>query len=918
MQAGNSFPILRRAFLIQLMVILTICIGGVVRADVIVLNPTKDTTLYDDSEFFSNGAGSYMFTGQTNGTANRRALMKFDIAASIPAGSTINSASLQLYMSRTQAGDEIVRLHVILADWGEGLSNPSGNEGGGTLAEDNDATWRYRFFDTNDLTFAPQWTTLGGDYNPTPSGSTTVGGSIGNYTWSSSFAMVAAVQSWLNNPATNYGWIAIGDESTAGTSKRYDSRHSTTSSRRPRLTINFTPPAASGACCFSNGSCQVLTSANCGSMSGTYQGDATSCSPNPCPQPMGACCFADGSCQVLGQNDCVTASGTYQGDDTDCSPNPCPQPTGACCFDDGTCQVMTSADCATQDGNYQGDSTACTPNLCPIVLTPFIDPLPIPPLATPTTGTQGGEATYDMDIVQVQQQLHSELPPTTLWTYEGMYPGPTILATRDVPVTVNWINDLRDEQNDPRTDHYLTVDPCAHGAANEPKVVVHLHGGHVPAAFDGYPESTFLPGDSETYVYPNNQLPGLIWYHDHALGITRLNVYMGLAGGYVITDAFEQSLNLPSGEYDVPLIIQDRMFNPDGSLYYPAALEEHFFGDKMLVNGKVWPYLNVKQGKYRFRALNGCNSRTLTLSLSNAQTFEQIGTDGGLLPAPVTLSQVTLGPAERADIIVDFSALAPATEIVLTNSAASPFPSGDPMFAVPDVMKFVVQAQAGHTDAIPGSLRSMETLDPMDAVTTRNFVLRKLSNPCTGSMWLINDLQWDDITEYPVLGTTEIWSFINRSGISHPMHMHLVFFQILDRQDFQIVEGEVVPIGSPVAPAANEAGWKDTVMAHPYQITRVIARFEDYTGLYPYHCHILEHEDHEMMRQFEAVCIKGDTNQDTLVDGRDISLFVEAISGTVDAGTAQFCATDMDSNLALETAYDIDLFVDCLVAGNCP
>jgi spore coat protein A len=240
------------------------------------------------------------------------------------------------------------------------------------------------------------------------------------------------------------------------------------------------------------------------------------------------------------------------------------------------------------------------------------------------------------------------------------------------------------------------------------------------------------------------------------------------------------------------------------------------------------------------------------------------------------------------------------------------------MFAVPDVMKFVVQAEAGHTDAIPESLRPMETLDPMDAVTTRNFVLRKLSNPCNGSMWLINDLQWDDITEYPVLGTTEIWSFVNRSGISHPMHMHLVFFQILDRQDFQVIEGEVVPIGSPVPPAANEAGWKDTVMTHPYQITRVIARFEDYTGLYPYHCHILEHEDHEMMRQFEAVCIKGDTNQDTLVDGRDISLFVEAIIGTVEAGTAQFCATDMDSNLALETAYDINLFVDCLVAGNCP
>ena len=894
---------------------------GVLRSErlcavTIVLEPVKDTTLYSDIEDFSNGSGQFFFTGQTNGAANRRALLKFDVAGSIPAGSTVTSASLQLYMSRTQSASQTVFLHLLQADWGEGISDPSGNEGGGTLAEDNDATWRYRFYDTFDPPSAPQWTTLGGDFNPTPTASATVAGN-GFYTWGSTFAMIVAVQGWLNNPSANHGWIIIGNEDTPGTTKRFNSRSHATTSQRPRLTINYNLPPASGACCFANGSCQVLTSANCSGMSGTYQGNGTSCTPNPCPQPTGACCFNNGTCQVLGQNDCVTMSGTFQGASAPCTPNPCPQPMGACCFDDGTCQSLSSADCASQDGIYQGDLTVCTPNLCPVVLTPFVDPLPIPPIATPTSGMPGGAATYDIEIVQVQQQLHSELPPTTVWAYEGMYPGPTILATSGMPVTVNWINDLRDEMNNLRTDHYLTVDACPHGAADEPKVVTHLHGGHVPAAVDGYPEDAFLPGNSETYVYPNNQLPGLIWYHDHALGLTRLNVYMGLAGGYVITDAFEQSLNLPSGEYDIPLIIQDRTFNPDGSLYYPAVWDEHFFGDKMLVNGKVWPYLNVKQGKYRLRMLNGCNSRSLTLSLSNAQSFQQIGTDGGLLAAPVTVSEVTLGSAERADIIIDFSALTPGAEIVLTNSAAAPFPNGDPMHALPDVMKFVVQGETGFTDSVPGSLRPMATLDPMDAVVTREFVMRKLGDPCTGTMWMINDLQWDDITEYPVLGTTEIWSFINRSGISHPMHMHLVFFQILDRQDFEIVEGNVVPIGSPMAPAANEAGWKDTVMTHPNQITRVIARFEDYTGLYPYHCHILEHEDHEIMRQFEAVCIKGDTNQDTLVDGRDISLFVEALTGAATAGTAQFCATDMDSNLALETAYDVDLFVDCLVTGSC-
>jgi spore coat protein A len=931
--------------------------GSSARADSVNLTAARDVTLYSEADDKANGSGDYFFAGQTNGGNRRRGLVRFDVSG-IPAGSTINSTTLTLYMSRTIAGNQNVNLHRVLADWGEGASNAGGQEGDPTSAALNDATWRYRFYDPNNPGSAPQWAVLGGDFVGTASATTIVGNSTGSYSWSSA-SMSGDVSAWVNNSSSNYGWILIGNETTQPTAKRFNSRTSSNASRRPLLSVNFTPPATTGACCFSDGSCQILSQTNCTTQSGVYQGNGTTCTPNPCPQPTGACCFANGSCQILTQvncaaqsgsyqgNDtvcmpnpcqqptgaccftdgscqeltaaaCTTANGSYQGDGTTCMPNPCPQPTGACCLNNGTCQVLTEADCTALSGTYQGDDTTCTPNLCPIILTPYVDPLPIPPLATPTTGMPGGEATYDIEIVQVQQQLHSELPPTTLWTYEGIFPGPTILATRGLPVTVNWINDLRDGMGVPRTTHYLSVDLCPHGAANLPKVVTHLHGGHVPAAVDGYPESTFLPGNAVSYVYPNNQLPALIWYHDHALGITRLNVYMGMAGGYLITDAFEQSLNLPSGEYDVPLIIQDRRFNPDGSLYYPAVWEEHFFGDKMLVNGKVWPFLNVKQGKYRFRALNGCNSRVLTLSLSNGQSFQQIGADGGLLPAPVTVTQVTIGGGERADLIIDFAAHLPGTEILLTNSAQAPFPQGNPIYDIPNIMKFVVVAQPGDIDPVPPALRPLETLDPMDAVQTRELTLQKTTDPCSGSVWLINGMHWDHISEYPVLGTTEVWSFINRSGISHPMHMHLVFFQVLDRQDFDIVMGEVVPVGEPIPPAPNEAGWKDTVMAHPNQITRVITRFADYTGKYPYHCHILEHEDHEMMRQFEAVCIKGDTNQDTLVDGRDIALFVEAMIGTVSTGTAQFCATDMDSNLALETAFDIDLFVNCLVAGACP
>jgi spore coat protein A len=582
---------------------------------------------------------------------------------------------------------------------------------------------------------------------------------------------------------------------------------------------------------------------------------------------------------VVSDPNCVSQGGAYQGDDVPCDPNLCTIPTGACCFDNGTCQELTAVDCGTAGGVYQGDGAACEEDLCPIILEPFVDALPIPALATPTSGTVGGVATYDIEIVEVQQQLHRDLPPTTVWGYDGTYPGPTILASTGNPITVNWINDLRDPNGNLRTDHYLDVDLCPHGAQDLPKVVTHLHGGHVPAEVDGYPEHTFLPGEMETYVYPNNQQAATVWYHDHALGITRLNVIMGLAGFYVITDAVEQALNLPTGEFDLGMAIQDRSFHSDGSWDYPATVQDHFFGDKMLVNGKVWPFHNVKQGKYRLRMLNGCTSRALTLAFDNGMSFQQIAAEGGLFEAPATVSQVTIGNGERAEVIVDFAPYAPGTEIILTNSAVAPFPSGDPNSAIPNVMKFIVQGQAGDTDPVPATLRTVEVLDPNDAIESRDFHLQKFSEGCAGSEWLINGLHWDDITEYPVLGTTEVWNFVNRSGISHPMHMHMVFFQVLERQDFTIVDGNVVPVGPPIPPTASEAGWKDTAMVHPNQITRVIARFEDYQGKYAYHCHILEHEDHEMMRQFQTI-FPGDVNGDCLVNITDVGIVLANFGAT--------------------------------------
>jgi spore coat protein A len=647
--------------------------------------------------------------------------------------------------------------------------------------------------------------------------------------------MVADVQSWLTTPAQNYGWIVRSNESVIQTTKRFGTRESAGStggvSWKPRLVINYTPQVIAGACC---------------------QGPA---------------------CSLQTQAACLGLPGAYQGNGTTCSPNPCFVPTGACCAGNATCTEATQTTCTGGGGTYQGDGTACAATDCPVVLTPYLDPLPIPPVATPISGSPGGAATYNLTMREFDQQVHSQLPPTRVWGYHdgvaGLHsPGPVLEARSGQPVTVNWINDLRDLATGVprRTDHYLDVDTqqdaegnvCIMGAVDAAKTVAHLHGGHVPAAVDGYPENAFLPGDPPVpYTYPNDQQAGYLWFHDHALGVTRLNVYMGLAGLYLLRDATEDAIPLPRGTNEVPLVIQDKTFHPDGRLRYPSQWVDHFFGDKVMVNGKVWPYLDVKRGKYLFRLLNGSTSRVYTLSLvppSGSLAFTVVGNEGGLLEAPARgVGSLTIGPGERYDVVVDFAAYAAGDEILLRNTAGAPFPNGPA--DLPQVMKFRVTSQTGFTTAVPDALRPSEHLDPASAVVTRDLRLKQSGlDGCGRATWEINGLGWTDITEYPRLGTTEIWRFVNDSGVSHPMHMHLVMFQILDRDGFTTGPGGVViPNGTPQPPAAEERGWKDTAMVAPGQILRVIARFEDYKGKYPYHCHILEHEEHEMMRQFQTV-----------------------------------------------------------------
>lgn len=811
---------------------IVLAVPGAARADTVSLGASKDTTLYSDAADRSNGAGTHLFTGQNGVENTRRALIAFDVAGSLPAGSTINTASLTLYVSRGNGADQAVELHRLLAPWGEAGSAGAGEEGGGALAELGDATWTHRIWNT---TF---WTVAGGDFAPVAS-ATQVVGAVGTFTTWTSPTLIADVQGWLDAPATNEGWAIVSTATGATMSRRFDSRTIADPSLRPQLFVDFTPAVPVGACCAIEGTCSTVEAPGA-SCVGTYQGTGTDCGSVSCPQPPGACCFADAG---------------------------------------GTCSSLTADACGQAGGSFVGQFVACNPDLCPVVPTAFLDPLPIPPAAVPTRAVPGEPARFEMAIREFEQQLHSELPPTRVWGFDDgtsgpRYPGPTFDVRTGEPIEVVWRNDLRDENGALRTEHILPVDPCMMGAEEPtPRTVIHFHGGHVAADSDGHPEATFLPGQQVTYEYPNAQRASTLWYHDHAIGITRLNVYMGMAGAYVLRDDEELALGLPSGANDIPLVIQDRRFSADGSLRYPQMWEEHGFGNVLLVNGRVWPRLDVPQGKVRFRMLNGSGSRTYRLALSNGASFQQIGSDGGLLAAPVTLTSVLIQPGERADVVIDFAPYAAGTSIVLGNDAAAPFPSGTSEVPT-QVMRFDVTAAAGETQPLPATLSTIPPIDEAGARLTRDFILRKEPDACAGEAWKINGLSMDDITETPVLGTTEIWRFFNDSGFSHPMHMHLVMFRVLDRQPYDLVDGVRIPSGPVVPPAPEEAGWKDTVRVDPFTIARVIARFEDYTGLFSYHCHILEHEDHDMMRQFLTTTECGDgargMPQEECDDGNDV------------------------------------------------
>jgi spore coat protein A len=522
-------------------------------------------------------------------------------------------------------------------------------------------------------------------------------------------------------------------------------------------------------------------------------------------------------------------------------------------------------------------------------LAKFVDALPIPRTASPI-GLLNGVPLYEITMRPLSQKLHRDLPPTPLWGYDGLYSGPTFETRRGRPIAVRWRNAL------PAT-HLFTIAPLHGTEAPTPDVrtVVHVHGIKVLPESDGYPEAWFTNGfrttgpffRSTVYHYPNDQPATGLWYHDHSLGITRLNMYAGLSGSYFIRDSAEDSLDLPRGRYEIPLMIQDRLINADGSLLYPVSDNSdpevpafwvpEFFGDTVLVNGKVWPFLEVEPRKYRFRILNSSNARFYHLTLNDSRSdghrlagaapqFIVIGTDGGFLPAPIRVSEVTIAPSERFDIVIDFSG-AEGKFFLLSNDAKAPFPDGDDVIPA-DVMLFKVTARQQGRDSgpVPSRLPAADPIDLRAASRVRDLVLIENAsaqdNPIEG---LISAHWMDAVTETPRAGGTEVWRIINTTGDAHPIHVHLVQFNILDRQPFDVDQypDRLVFTGPRVAPPADERGAaKDVVKSFPGEVTRIVSKFDLPSGTrvsrgqkvrYVLHCHILEHEDNDMMRPYDVV-----------------------------------------------------------------
>ncbi|MCI0588508.1 MAG: multicopper oxidase domain-containing protein [Planctomycetes bacterium] len=459
------------------------------------------------------------------------------------------------------------------------------------------------------------------------------------------------------------------------------------------------------------------------------------------------------------------------------------------------------------------------------------------------------QKTYELVAAETTHVFHPDLPaPSTVWSFNGMIPGPLIKANYGEPIVVRFRNSLP------------TV--AQHVGPGRPEISIHLHNGHTASESDGNPADFYATPFFKDNHYPNvlagfasthqpngdpNEALSSLWYHDHRFDFTAPNVYKGLAGMYSLFDNLDTGneltgLQLPSGAFDVPLFFADKLFQANGQVFFDTFNFDGLLGDKDTVNGKIQPYFNVARRKYRFRMLNGGPSRFYEFFLSNGLPFIHISNDGNLLPAPITKESLRISVAERIDAIVDFSNCSIGEEIILQNRLEQENgrgPTGhllDPDEAR-EVLKFVVTSDADDFSEVPATLRTLPTINPNGAAATRTWRFER-----TNGQWAINGKFFNpnEIRATPKLNTSEIWILKNNSGgWSHPIHIHLEEFRVqkINNQD----------------PQGTLVSRKDVIELGPNTEVKLFMQFRDWLGKYPMHCHNTVHEDHQMMLRWDVI-----------------------------------------------------------------